>query len=212
MTDPASGMTYYVNLATGTSQWEPPSEMKAAPPPPPPPSAAKPVLPPGWSEGVDPSSGRTYYYNQSTRITTWTLPDPTEAQRKPPAAPNAAAAVDAANRLQGALWNDFSADASAGLWGLSVLLPSAEEPLLSLTDEDGQLSVLESSLRVMTMFEANQTSVLVTTVAATRGLDFPDGLVKNQKLAAPVLTPTTKDSEHDVPIAQIGRASCRERV
>jgi len=29
------------------------------------------------------------------------------------------------------------------------------------------------------------------------GLDFPDGLVKNQKLAAPVLTPTTKDSEHD---------------
>ena len=29
------------------------------------------------------------------------------------------------------------------------------------------------------------------------GLTFPDGLVKNQKLDTPVLTPTTKDDEHD---------------
>lgn len=32
------------------------------------------------------------------------------------------------------------------------------------------------------------------------GESFPDGLVKNQKLAAPVLTPTTKD-EHDEPLS-----------
>ena len=35
------------------------------------------------------------------------------------------------------------------------------------------ITVLESSLRVMEMFRANQTSVLITTAAATRGLDFP---------------------------------------
>ena len=64
-------------------------------------------------------------------------------------------------------------DASAGLWGLSVLLPSAEEPLLSKISDDDKLTVLESSLRVMEMFRANQTSVLVTTTASTRGLDFP---------------------------------------
>ncbi|KAJ1459626.1 hypothetical protein M885DRAFT_459456 [Pelagophyceae sp. CCMP2097] len=33
------------------------------------------------------------------------------------------------------------------------------------------------------------------------GLDFPDGLVKNQKLDKPVCTPTTKDATHDAPIA-----------
>lgn len=75
MKDPTSGMTYYVNLANGTSQWEPPAEMtKSAPPPPPPPSQPKPVLPPGWSEGVDPSSGRTYYFNAATMASQWTPP------------------------------------------------------------------------------------------------------------------------------------------
>ena len=68
-------------------------------------------------------------------------------------------------------------DAAAGLWGLSVLLPSAEEPLLSNIKKgikgDDELTVLESSLRVMEMFQSNQTSILVTTAAATRGLDFP---------------------------------------
>ena len=77
-----------------------------------------------------------------------------------------------AARLQGALWSSLGGDTSAGLWGLSVLLPSAEEALAS-REINGSLSVLESSLRVMEMFRANQTSVLVTTVAATRGLDFP---------------------------------------
>ena len=51
-------------------------------------------------------------------------------------------------RVTGALWADISADSSAGLWGLSVLLPSAEEPLLSRVDDDDKLTVLESSLRV----------------------------------------------------------------
>ncbi len=32
------------------------------------------------------------------------------------------------------------------------------------------------------------------------GIDFPDGLEKNQKLASPVITPTTKD-EHDEPLS-----------
>lgn len=33
------------------------------------------------------------------------------------------------------------------------------------------------------------------------GNTFPDGLVKNQRLASNVITPTTKDAEHDVPIS-----------
>lgn len=33
------------------------------------------------------------------------------------------------------------------------------------------------------------------------GIEFPEGLRKNQKLAAPVLTPTTKEVEHDRPIS-----------
>jgi len=33
------------------------------------------------------------------------------------------------------------------------------------------------------------------------GIDFPEGLRKNQRLAQPVLTPTTKDKEHDRPIS-----------
>jgi phosphoribosylaminoimidazole-succinocarboxamide synthase len=39
------------------------------------------------------------------------------------------------------------------------------------------------------------------------GLDFPDGLVKNQKLAENVCTPTTKDAEHDEPISGAAAAS-----
>lgn len=33
------------------------------------------------------------------------------------------------------------------------------------------------------------------------GITFPEGLKKNQKLATPVLTPTTKETEHDRPIS-----------
>ena len=35
------------------------------------------------------------------------------------------------------------------------------------------------------------------------GLDFPEGLVKNQKLAENVCTPTTKDAEHDLSLIHI---------
>ena len=71
----------------------------------------------------------------------------------------------------------------AGLWGLSVLLPSAEDTLTSRSvgeGEDATFAVLESSLRVMEMFRANQTSVLVTTAAATRGLDFPQAAARGR--------------------------------
>ena len=88
-------------------------------------------------------------------------------------APSAEAAVELADRLQGALFGTLSGDASAGLWGLSVLLPSAEARLDAREGEDGTLNVLESSLREMEMFACDRTSVLVTTAAATRGLDFP---------------------------------------
>ena len=33
------------------------------------------------------------------------------------------------------------------------------------------------------------------------GIKFPDGMVKNQKLPEPVITPTTKEEEHDRPIS-----------
>jgi len=76
MTDPATGVNYYVNLATGTSQWEAPpgaaGANKQIPPPPPEPSKAP--LPAGWSEGVDPGSGRTYYFNAATMASQWTPP------------------------------------------------------------------------------------------------------------------------------------------
>lgn len=99
----------------------------------------------------------------------------TEPPRVVVFAPSAEAAVRLASQLQGALFGTLSGDASAGLWGLSVLLPSAEARLDTTTsgDDDDTLSVLESSLRVMEMFACNRTSVLVTTAAATRGLDFP---------------------------------------
>ena len=99
-----------------------------------------------------------------------------DAEAPPPRvvvfAPSAEDAVALASRLQGALFGSLSGDSSAGLWGLSVLLPSAEARLASSESAD-TLSVLESSLRVMEMFACDRTSVLVTTASATRGLDFP---------------------------------------
>lgn len=106
-------------------------------------------------------------------------------------APSAEKAVELAGRLQGALFSTISGEASAGLWGLSVLLPSAESRLETTSsgevdeDDDVTLSVLESSLKVIEMFACNLTSVLVTTAAATRGLDFP------QARAAPTLRATS---------------------
>jgi phosphoribosylaminoimidazole-succinocarboxamide synthase len=46
------------------------------------------------------------------------------------------------------------------------------------------------------------------------GNSFPDGMLKNQRLAANVITPTTKSETHDVPIspaeivAQVRLLSC----
>ena len=98
----------------------------------------------------------------------------TEPPRVVVFAPSANAAVELASRLQGAIFGTVTGDGSAGLWGLSVLLPSAESRLqATLNNDTNTLSVLESSLRVMEMFACNRTSVLVTTAAATRGLDFP---------------------------------------
>ncbi len=88
-------------------------------------------------------------------------------------APSPEEAVELAAKLQGALFGTLSGDAAAGLWGLSVLLPSSEARLDGRLSDDDTLTCLESSLRVMEQFSANQTSVLVTTAAATRGLDFP---------------------------------------
>ena len=96
-----------------------------------------------------------------------------EAPRVVIFANSAADAVRLASQLQGALFGTISGDASEGLWGLSVLLPSSEGLETTFGEDDATLSVLESSLRVMEMFACNKTSVLVTTAAATRGLDFP---------------------------------------
>ncbi len=89
--------------------------------------------------------------------------------------PSADLAIKAASRLQSALWSDISGDSSAGLWGLSVLIPgSTDEPDLKSGGGGVEtLTMLESSLRVMEQFRSNQTSILVTTTDATRGLDFP---------------------------------------
>ena len=57
----------------------------------------------------------------------------TEPPRVVVFAPSAEAAVRLASQLQGALFGTLSGDASAGLWGLSVLLPSAEARLDTTT-------------------------------------------------------------------------------
>jgi polyglutamine-binding protein 1 len=53
--DPESGVTYYYNQTTGTSQWERPASKPLLPPPPPPPSLTQ--LPPDWQEATDSASG-----------------------------------------------------------------------------------------------------------------------------------------------------------
>ena len=79
-TDPASGWPYYVNLATGATQWEPPA---SAPPP----------LPPGWQAVTDPSTGHVYYYNASTGASSWTPPQAAAPSVAPAPAPPSDAAV-----------------------------------------------------------------------------------------------------------------------
>lgn len=85
-------------------------------------------------------------------------------------AASADAAIKLAKKLQGPLFGAIPGNAAAGLWGLSVFLPSAE---INAKGDGDTFSVLESNLRIMKLFSFNHTSVLVTTAAATRGLDFP---------------------------------------
>uniref|UniRef100_A0A7S0J3W4 WW domain-containing protein n=1 Tax=Calcidiscus leptoporus TaxID=127549 RepID=A0A7S0J3W4_9EUKA len=79
LVDPASGITYYVNHATGASQWDPPipvvkgKQLPPAPPPPPEVATGR-KLPPGWIEANDRSSGRVYYYNEATQQSQWLPP------------------------------------------------------------------------------------------------------------------------------------------
>uniref|UniRef100_A0A7S4JGV2 RNA helicase n=2 Tax=Guillardia theta TaxID=55529 RepID=A0A7S4JGV2_GUITH len=82
-------------------------------------------------------------------------------------------AIKIASPLQNALWTGLGSDVEAGLWGLSVLLPS-EEDRVKMSEDNVTMLTYESSLRVMEQFYFNQVSVLVTTPLATRGLDFPN--------------------------------------
>ena len=74
--------------------------------------------------------------------------------------------------LQSALFSVLGGDSNAGLLGLSVLLPSAED--FAKRADNNTLRTYESSLRVMEMFYWDQVSLLITTPGATRGLDFPN--------------------------------------
>jgi len=88
-------------------------------------------------------------------------------------AKDAPTAVRVASPLQNSLWTGLGGDIDAGLWGLSVLLPSAEDTCKFAADNTTLLTY-ESSLRVMEKFYYDQVSLLVTTPLATRGLDFPN--------------------------------------
>lgn len=72
LTDPSSGVPYFLNESTGHTQWEPPANVQAAPPPPPPPANVR--LPPDWITATDPASGVIYYYNTVTGASSWTPP------------------------------------------------------------------------------------------------------------------------------------------
>lgn len=86
---------------------------------------------------------------------------------------DAAEALRVSSPLQNSLWTGLGGDIDAGLWGLSVLLPSAEDGC-RLSPDNITLLTYESSLRVMEKFYFDQVSLLVTTPLATRGLDFPN--------------------------------------
>ena len=63
--DPTSGRTYYVNLESGISQWEPPDDT----------SESEPVdLPSGWLSFIDPKTGKTYYADTNSGVTQWEPP------------------------------------------------------------------------------------------------------------------------------------------
>ncbi|CAG8730402.1 39174_t:CDS:2 [Gigaspora margarita] len=83
--DPNSQKHFYVNQATGASQWEHPGPV--GPPPSGPPSSGPPTsgpppsgppsdsgLPPGWISQYDPSSQKYFYVNQATGVSQWQHP------------------------------------------------------------------------------------------------------------------------------------------
>eukprot|EP00967_Tisochrysis_lutea_P132293 scaffold230772_cov40-Tisochrysis_lutea.AAC.1 len=65
VTDPGSGRSYYVHMASGATQWEPPPN---------PTPSIRDALPLGWHAVTDPTSGRTYYANPTTGESSWTIP------------------------------------------------------------------------------------------------------------------------------------------
>ena len=77
----ASGRPYYVNSATGATQWDAPG----AAPPPPPPNALQAPLPAGWRKVFDTNSGKPYYVNDATKQTSWDVPS--SAPLAPPPLP-----------------------------------------------------------------------------------------------------------------------------
>ncbi|OLP81856.1 NEDD4-like E3 ubiquitin-protein ligase WWP1 [Symbiodinium microadriaticum] len=66
------GRTYYANISTGETSWEPPAPALA--------------LPEGWTAHQD-EQGRTFYANCTTGESSWDPPAPAPAAPAPPAAP-----------------------------------------------------------------------------------------------------------------------------
>jgi hypothetical protein len=67
-TDATTGATYYINNASGQSQWEQPKHAAGA-------GTGAASLPPGWKTMHDPATARTYYYNEKTGKTSWVPPE-----------------------------------------------------------------------------------------------------------------------------------------
>eukprot|EP00930_Biecheleria_cincta_P073958 TRINITY_DN61208_c0_g1_i1.p1 TRINITY_DN61208_c0_g1~~TRINITY_DN61208_c0_g1_i1.p1 ORF type:complete len:190 (+),score=33.36 TRINITY_DN61208_c0_g1_i1:55-570(+) len=77
------GSTYYANVETGETSWEPPVAASSGP-----------ALPPGWTAHEDPGSGQTYYANLETGETSWEVPGGGAAAPAVPAEPTGTWSVD----------------------------------------------------------------------------------------------------------------------
>ena len=76
-------------------------------------------------------------------------------------AKDAATAVRVASPLQNSLWTGLGGDVDKGLWGLSVLLPSAEDTC-KFAPDNTTLLTYESSLRVMEKFYFDQVGIVLS--------------------------------------------------
>ena len=104
--DSKTGKAYYVNTATGISQWEQPTESE--------PTVAVPVAEPEkieWLTEIDTKTGKTYYVNTATGISQWEKPAELE-QTETPAEPEPIATV-APTDVQAAEWL-FKIDSKTG--------------------------------------------------------------------------------------------------